>query len=117
MSLVTETPALRAARSNGRYACSTRSRCRGMSRPQTGPISANKRRASSGRLARGFMLVSTLALAKHLKAGEGLVHRHHLEAVDVHVRRQGRDPEQRIGHVLGGHGMGARVERVGSRLA
>src|SRR5690606_37045138 len=50
--------------------------------------------------------------AADLPARQRLAHRHHLEAVDVQVRRQVGDPPHRLGDVVGGDGLRARVERV-----
>ena len=41
------------------------------------------------------------SFAGHRQRAEALRHRHHLDDVDVHVRRQGRRPVHRLGHVAG----------------
>src|SRR5262249_13540559 len=47
--------------------------------------------------------------------GEGLLHRHELQAIDVDVARQRARPEHRLGHLLGRHRLNP-AERSGRLL-
>src|SRR3546814_9407268 len=57
-----------------------------------------------------------LRVAVDLQSCQRLAHRHHLEAVDVQVRRQVGDPPHRFGDVACGDRMRAGVEGVGCGL-
>src|SRR5678816_2548277 len=50
------------------------------------------------------------------EAGPALGYRHQFERVDVEMRRQGRDPPDRLGDILGRHWIHIGVEAVARRL-